>query len=89
MSRDNAVPVVALTFQSRTIDEWLGKQGPERSTYTLAELSNGRTLSIDQDGVFDQRDVVPGLTAGKQQVHCLRWDELLAALDAVRQAGQN
>lgn len=86
---DDAPQVQATAFIDTIVDEWLGPDGPESSSYKVIELSNGRTLCMDDWGVIDQRDITPDLPIPEQRFFYLSWDELLTALDAQRQQGHN
>lgn len=81
--------VKALAFEKRLIEVLPGKLEPEEQIITAVELSNGRTLLIDDWGVIDEHDLDPDLPVPEQRFFYLSWDELLAALDAQRQQGQN
>lgn len=48
--------------------------------YTLIHLSNGRTLRIAADGIFDERDA-----QAMEYAPNVNWDELLQLLDAFRE----
>lgn len=89
MSADDAPQVTALFFQRREVETLPGHLEPESLVVTDVELSNGRTLVMDDWGVIDQRDVDAGRPIPEQRFFYLSWDELLTALDAQRQAGQN
>lgn len=85
----SASEVIAVAFDSEIVEQWLGSDGLECSTYKIVELSNSRKLIIDDSGVMDRADVDPHRERLEQQFFYLSWDELLAALDAQRALGAN
>jgi len=81
--------VRAVSFEQRVVEVRPGRLGPVPATITAAELSNGRTLLIDDWGVVDQHDLDTERPEGEARQLYLSWDALLAALDAQRQSGLN
>lgn len=88
--KDSDAPTVTARFINQRVVEVLpGELGPQLSVIAEVELSNGRILLIDDWGVIDDHDVDADLPVPEQRFVYLLWDELLAALDAQRQAGLN
>lgn len=81
--------VKAVAFESRLVEVRPGELVPEKHAITAVDLSNGRTLLIDDWGVIDERDLNPDLPIPEQRFFYLSWDELLTALDAQRKEGMN
>lgn len=83
-------PVVkAISFQNRLVEVKLGDLEPEEYIVVAIELSNGRTLLVDDYGIIDQKDLDVNLPIPEQQFFYLSWDEALDALDLQRQEGLN
>lgn len=90
INEEPSTPTVTARFIEQRVMEVLpGELGPEPQVIVEVELSNGRTVLIDDWGVIDERDIDPALPIPEQRFFYLSWDELLTALDAQRQAGQN
>lgn len=85
----NPPQVTATFFDSEIKEVRPGELGPETASILKVELSNGRTLLIDDWGVIEAHDIDPALPTSEQRFFYLSWDELLKALDEQRQAGLN
>lgn len=81
--------VMATAFEDRTIDAWLGEEGPEHNIVRLVELTNGRTLVIDDGGIMDLADVDLEKRIPLQHFTYVSWAELLALLDGMRAQEMN
>jgi hypothetical protein len=55
----------------------------------LVRLDNGRTLALDDEGIYDVADANLDTGECKPNMGWLTWDEILAALDKERAEGGN
>lgn len=81
--------VTARNFQSRTVEVLPGELYPEERIIIAVELSNGRTLLLDDWGVVDEQDLDADKPLAVQRLEYVAWDEFVGLLDTLRGRAKN